>query len=542
MDVDDGEDSGGDSDLEAELAAITSGGGARSKPKPKPKAVIAPSELDKMVAESLRDIGSDEELSGDDDDPDLLNELSDLTGGEPVVEDEPKVSPVELNEPSPVAESIPSGPILPTTTLSTADTIKERLAMYKLAEKNAKDAGDNSRARRFNRGSKTLESLLKQALAGKPINNDDIPPAVAVKPAQSPPAEVPLSPASPAAPAVTTPTEVPVSPAKVPDAAPPVASTNVDEQIIKTLLERQREYKVAALSAKKNGETANALQYVKVIKIFDKVLELARQGQPVDLSDMPPSPSDLPPEVLKSIGQAPSEPQKQEDTVQKSTEPAQPSEPAPAAPVARSAPEEPPSPPKTIMEALTQRLVKYQSQEAHAKEEGNSSKVRRMGRIVKQYQDAIKAHKAGRPVAFDELPTPPGFEPIPVGNSAPASRPAPPVPAPSSAPASSPSTSSEKTSPSRPPLTKQDSRISGNHSVTSVMNKTVELLLERQREFKEAALEAKKAGEIEQAKEYLKTFKGIENLLNVARGGLPVDLSTVNYTFNVQYSFRSLNL
>lgn len=61
------------------------------------------------------------------------------------------------------------------------------------------------------------------------------------------------------------------------------------------------------------------------------------------------------------------------------------------------------------------------------------------------------------------------------------------------------------------------------------MNKTIELLLERQKEFKEAALEAKKAGEIEQAKEFLKTFKGIESLLDVARGGLPVDISTVSF-------------
>lgn len=43
-----------------------------------------------------------------------------------------------------------------------------------------------------------------------------------------------------------------------------------------------------------------------------------------------------------------------------------------------------------------------------AQAEGNSSKVRRMGRITKQYQAAIKASKAGKPVAFDELPDPPG--------------------------------------------------------------------------------------------------------------------------------------
>lgn len=32
---------------------------------------------------------------------------------------------------------------------------------------------------------------------------------------------------------------------------------------------------------------------------------------------------------------------------------------------------------------------------------------------MQQYQDAIKNHKAGRPVAFEELPTPPGYAPIP---------------------------------------------------------------------------------------------------------------------------------
>ena len=32
---------------------------------------------------------------------------------------------------------------------------------------------------------------------------------------------------------------------------------------------------------------------------------------------------------------------------------------------------------------------------------------------MQQYQDAIKNHKAGKPVAFEELPTPPGYAPIP---------------------------------------------------------------------------------------------------------------------------------
>lgn len=53
---DDGDDSGGDSDFEAELNAITAGEKATKPRAQKPKA-IPQSELDKLVAQSLRDIG-----------------------------------------------------------------------------------------------------------------------------------------------------------------------------------------------------------------------------------------------------------------------------------------------------------------------------------------------------------------------------------------------------------------------------------------------------------------------------------------------------
>jgi coiled-coil and C2 domain-containing protein 1 len=60
------------------------------------------------------------------------------------------------------------------------------------------------------------------------------------------------------------------------------------------------------------------------------------------------------------------------------------------------------------MEALEQRLKKYQEAEESAKQEENASKVRRMGRIVQQYKSAIQLHRAGKPIPVDELPTPPG--------------------------------------------------------------------------------------------------------------------------------------
>ena len=62
-----------------------------------------------------------------------------------------------------------------------------------------------------------------------------------------------------------------------------------------------------------------------------------------------------------------------------------------------------------MLEALQQRLQKFQeAEEAAKKDENAASKVRRLGRVVKQYQDAIRLYKAGKPVPVDELPTPPG--------------------------------------------------------------------------------------------------------------------------------------
>lgn len=481
-------------------------------------------------------IGSDEELSGDDDDPDLLSELSEITGNQ---NEGDNVAYEAFSKPiMPTSETISDTTtskseemIQPTTTMNTIELLKSRIEMYKLAEKFAKESNDSTRARSRARGIKTLESMLKQALAGKTIIPEEIPPIVSIK-APNIPSETIAAESSEQNPV---PQEIPSNPEKKPEIQPIIPTTSdnadkstipVDEAKINALSERQREYKIAALAAKKSGNTATALQYVKIIKIFDTVLASARNGEAIDLSDMPPPPNELSSELLGSVGQSnPSPVSKQEDRIQKTSEgTSDVQELANVTEKPKPIELPPPEEPKTILEALTQRLEKYQAAESNAKAEGNDRRARQNGRIVKQYSDAIKAHKGGRSVAFDELPTPPGYPPIPVqGKSTPAPRPV------------DPPTSTEtdehgsgKISPKKSQIKRQDSRISGNHSQTSVMNKTIEILLERQKEFKEAALEAKKAGEIEQAKELLKTFKGIESLLNVARGGLPIDLSTVS--------------
>lgn len=64
-------------------------------------------------------------------------------------------------------------------------------------------------------------------------------------------------------------------------------------------------------------------------------------------------------------------------------------------------------------------------------------------------------------------------------------------------------------------------------SPQSRQEKQSALLLARQKEFKEAALAAKKRGEIEQARELLRQAKGFDSLIQASNGGLPVDLATL---------------
>ncbi|XP_017854659.1 coiled-coil and C2 domain-containing protein 1-like isoform X1 [Drosophila busckii] len=516
-----GDDDAGDSDLEAELAAIASGG--RPKPKPQPKPQLLPSsDLDKMIADSLRDVTDDEDDEALEHDSELLGELQGITG----VEEEPE-EPTSQSDATPAVQPEPVQTFLPTTTVDTLSIIKQRLEMYKIAEAQAKAAGEAGKARRFARGLKTLQDLHKQSAAGKAVNVDDIPPEVSVKPAGEPAAAAapvpepaaPLEPKQPirAAPSPPTPS-TPSTPA-TPTQAAAAAAVN---PLVANMRGRQSEYKAAAVQAKRNGDTAAALQFLRVVKQFDVVVKMCEDGQEVDLSDMPPPPAEFMAFMAKmqeSGGETPKEAATQV---------------APAAPVAPASAVT--TAPGSMAEALQQRLDKYKSVEESAKAENNTSKARRFGRIVKQYEDAIKQYKAGKPVAYDELPVPPGFGPLPTADAAPAATPKSPTSPPATASTSAgdtPNSSNAVTptaprkAPATPPSKELTTRTSGNHQKNNLAEQQMKLLLERQQEFKAAAITAKKAGEMDQAKEYLKIYKGFESLLNAASSGLPVDLSTL---------------
>lgn len=56
--------------------------------------------------------------------------------------------------------------------------LKERLQIYEIAEEKAKIKNETGKARRYNRGIKTLKEMLVSVQSGRSINETDIPPAL----------------------------------------------------------------------------------------------------------------------------------------------------------------------------------------------------------------------------------------------------------------------------------------------------------------------------------------------------------------------------
>uniref|UniRef100_W8C0K5 Coiled-coil and C2 domain-containing protein 1-like n=1 Tax=Ceratitis capitata TaxID=7213 RepID=W8C0K5_CERCA len=507
---------GSDSDLEAELAAIASGK-SKAPVRKKDYKREEKNDLDKMVAESLKDIASDDEDDADlENDNDLLGELQQIVGRDECS------NPAAANIANENEGDIPQDQhenIVSTTSAEIMQIIQQRIETYRFAETKSKNTGESAKARRFARGLKTLLEMQKLVNTGKDINVDDIPPQINVKPVENLEENVlpsvPSRSAPPPAPSIDSLSET----KSLEDATP----HKIKNSTLGQLLQRQKEYKTAALHAKRNGDTGVAIQFIKVVKQFDMVIKMIEDNQKVDLSDMPPPPDQFL-AFMKKLQEGAEENQNDINTV------AQPHE--------EPKSEDDISIPLPMQDALQQRLDKYKSVQETAEAEGNSSKARRFGRIVKQYEEAIKQYKAGLPVAYDDLPVPPGFGPLPNENSKAGS---------SNTPSTTviakhsnlredgknlnqlPSEIQSASAPSRVSPQKLDltTRTSGNQQKNNLAEQQMKILLERQAEFKVAAIEAKKAGEINQAKEYLKIYKGFDALLNAASSGLPVDLTTL---------------
>lgn len=491
-DTNDESDGGDDLDLEAELAAITGESSRKNRPKSKSGVNLSSSELDAMVASSLRDIVSDDEVSEDDNDPDLLNELAGITGEEM---SEAMASDCKVSE---------------TTTDDTMVILNSRMEMYILAEQNVIKLNDTSKARRYNRAIKTLRDLIKQTENGKIINKAEIPPEINVKINSVSEAISPSESATPLPPPIPA-RKAPAPPPQIVNSKANLESSKIEEETevlskdkIDFLNARKNEYKLAALAFKNNGDKETAIKYIRICKQFDTVIAALVEGKEVDLSNMPSSPT-LPTEIEKINNSNQEAAKEQSEKQNDANENIKiPKEDEPMLKVA-----------STVAEALQQRIEVYKLMMEKSEEEHNSSKARRYGRIVKQFEDAIKLHKGGKTVALDELPVPPGFGPFPNEIKKVTETPKVPVLIP--------------TKPEMDPLNKTQSSVTiiQQSGAQTRLDKQLEILINRKMEFRKAAIEAKKSDNIEAAKEYLRTCKQFDALIEKAEGGFTVDMSSL---------------
>nr|XP_055058526.1 coiled-coil and C2 domain-containing protein 1B isoform X3 [Misgurnus anguillicaudatus] len=542
--------------LEAEFAAIVGKKPtAPARGKKADKAPLPMEDIEKMAEACMKDIDDDDDANLEDDE-DLLAELQEVVEGEEMEDSGAATpsSPVSAEVPSADPTPVSQEPKVKPISGSIEHTLEERSNMYRKAITNAEASGESSKARRYERGLKTLQTMLATVRKGGKIDETEIPPPVAgvtcgpnhppAQSAVSPDSAVDISPVS----VETTPVLMDQtlntreessglpSPASLscPDEEHSGKAVEVEQPPKDILLERQKDYRMAALKAKQAGDIEKAKMHIKASKAFDAAIEALENGQPVDTSSLPP-------------------PLSQASTVTQS-EPQGAVKVSPVANEGQADSGSGPAEPKTVLEALEQRMAKYKEAFTQAKASGDDRKARMHDRIAKQYQTAIRAHKAGRTVNYDELPVPPGFPPIPGQKAT----------SPEQGLAAVLETANKLTSneteagdededgdekvaevktakldnekkptlavpptiqePKRSP---SPDRTSKRGSLTDTAQQQLEFLESRKKQYMKAALQAKQKKDLEQAKTLLRTAKGLEPMIEAVRSGKTVDVSKV---------------
>ena len=286
-----------------------------------------------------------------------------------------------------------------------------------------------------------------------------------------------------------------------------------DRGTLKLLLsERKEQYTSAMKQARVRGNGAKQKEYGQIAVQFGRVLKALGQGQEVDLTQMPGPPPGYKSKYNVDLSQFSPSPKPRVATDE-------PAKSIPAMPQPEGDEIDPQIPvPKTPLEALEQRLVKYREGHKSALEKGESSRIRRLGRIIKQYEQAIRATRSGKPLDYSELPAPPGYPPIPT-TSQEAPKPAKPVPkSPQSlgVPVAGP-----KPTQSLPaPVMQRKPKPSLNDQQLAFVRK-------RKEELVTAARQTKAKGDRETALHYVKLYKGLQTMIESAENGLPVNLDEV---------------
>uniref|UniRef100_A0A8R1DTD3 C2 domain-containing protein n=1 Tax=Caenorhabditis japonica TaxID=281687 RepID=A0A8R1DTD3_CAEJA len=460
---------------------------------------IDPRALAAALADDHGD-GDDDNLENDDD---LLNELHGLVGAEsppppPPQRAQPAPPPVPARSAPTVPVQSSSGPAPsgPPPTLGTDNSQLEQMrqlyAVYHKMYKAAEQGGESAKARRYKRAVDKLTELIGAVQKGKKIDASEIPvapPNFSFEPS-APAAPVAQSAAHSSAPQIreaahTSPPAVPERKASAKEPADPKKAA-----IYRVLQHRRNLYVANGKSAIAAGDKEAAKESVGMAKAFDQAIAALDQctADEMDLNEVPPSP----PPYRKASVPTPAPPK---------------SDPAPPQP----APAPKPTGPLSFVDALHQRQQRYLQMAQKAKTDGNERKERMNTRLAGQYAEAIRDARAGRPVNVAELPTLPDMPSLPPQGGG---------------------GGNQKTSPAAaaPHLHQRPAPAQvGPLAPTGVEGKSrnssqLEFLLERQAQFKQAAIHAKNHGNIEEAKKYLVDAKGFDKMIQAAQAGLPISI------------------
>ncbi|CAH8652276.1 unnamed protein product [Schistosoma guineensis] len=252
------------------------------------------------------------------------------------------------------------------------------------------------------------------------------------------------------------------------------------------LKNRHKEYKLAALKARDTGQLRKAKELLEASKCIGEAIVNIEAGKETfdPENDLPPPPSEYEfsnegdPNNETVIAQPPPSSQPVKSTI--------------------------PDIMKTSIVCTENILARITYYKEKLKEITNDdSKKRRYNRILTRYDEGLRACEHGvTSFEFEELVPPPGYPPltdrsklsknVKLSNNDP------------------------KTSLAKP---------SSGHPIKNKTEAIVELLTKRQDELKQAAKAAKQSGNIELAKTYIRSVLGMNQMIQAAEAGLPIDLT-----------------
>ncbi|VIO96344.1 Uncharacterized protein BM_BM6408 [Brugia malayi] len=432
---------------------------------------------------SISDV-SDEDLNSNDEvdinDPELLAELSDL-----VEQGNAAGSPTSPK----LHTSIPYEPAVDTTLLYKLRGLKEE---YTSVLEAAKEKNDILRTKRYRRGFDKIEELIRKVQAGKMIDEKDIPISIrTIRSVELHAKETDVS-------VIPRPEIQPVLPAEVKQSATEVISESSliyqkpvkkllrGEQLRAELINRRESYIKNARAASSLGDKKKAYEYYIVAKQFDEAMKTMNDGRVTECEENELPPLAIPYKSSKDEGIHPL--------------------------------------PRTLLDGLQQRMQKYKALCDQSRVENDNRKYRMNARILKRYEDAIEACRSNKPIDTSGLPCPPGYPPLPpLENMA--------------------ATSTNGMVMSRRPLREVGSLGAPEASISgkqSRQKQQLDFLLQRQFQFKEAAIAAKRNGDVATAKKFLLAAKGFDKMIAASKNGLSVNIKKTPMPPQVRTSARIL--